>query len=215
MVAPTWRFWQRFSDPRLMAKLALPRIVVAFGAGLIFPFLNLFYKERFGVSDATLGWVFGITSVFAALMMFASGILAERWGTIRAMLVARTISTPMMLMIGFVPSFPIVVAAHWIRSGLMRLGEPLYTAFAMEQLDESERATGSGLMRMSWDVGWSVGPALSGVVQVHAGFSPLFVATTAFYGLSLLLVYRFFWRGKKIKVQSLERDGAFGTDAGP
>ena len=31
--------------------------------------------------------------VVAALMMFASGLLAERWGTIRAMLVARTIST--------------------------------------------------------------------------------------------------------------------------
>ena len=195
--APTWRFWQRLSDPRLLAKLALPRVVVAFGAGLIFPFLNLFYKERFGVSDATLGWVFGITSVFAALMMFASGILAERWGTIRAMLVARTISTPMMLIIGFVPSFPIVVAAHWIRSGLMRLGEPLYTAFAMEQLDESERATGSSLMRMSWDVGWSAGPALSGLVQVHAGFGPLFVATVAFYALSLAFVYLFFGRRGK------------------
>jgi MFS family permease len=178
----------------LLAKLSIPRIVIAFGAGLIFPFLNLFYKERFGVSDAALGWVFGITSVVAALMMFASGILAERWGTIRAMLVARTISTPMMLIIGFVPSFPVVVAAHWIRSGLMRLGEPLYMAFAMEQFDENERATGSSLMRMSWDVGWAAGPALSGLVQVYAGFGPLFVATVVFYALSLTLVYLFFWR---------------------
>lgn len=192
--APIWRFWQRLSDPRLLAKLSIPRIVIAFGAGLIFPFLNLFYKERFGVSDAALGWVFGITSVVAALMMFASGPLAERWGTIRAMLVARTISTPIMFVIGFVPSFPVVVAAHWIRSGLMRLGEPLYMAFAMEQFDESERATGSSLMRMSWDVGWAAGPALSGLVQVHAGFGPLFVAAVVFYALSLTLVYLFFGR---------------------
>jgi MFS family permease len=188
----TWRFWQRFSSPRLLAKLLVPRVLLAFGAGLIFPFLNLFYKEQFGLSDAALGWIFGITNVLAALMMLAAGVVAEHWGSIRAILITRVISTPMLLIIGFVPSLPIVAAAHWIRSGLMRLGEPLYMAFAMEQLDESERATGSSLLTMSWDVGWSAAPYVSGLVQVRHGFGPLFVSCMALYGLSLVCAYRFF-----------------------
>lgn len=190
----TWRFWEHLSSPRLLARLTAPRVVIAFGAGLLFPFLNLFYKERFGVSDAALGWVFGITNVFAAAMMLGSGVVAERWGNIRAMLVARTISTPLLLLIGFAPSLPVAVAAHWVRSGLMRLGEPLYMAFAMERLEEGERATGSSLMGMSWDVGWSAGPLVGGLMLVRAGFGPIFIATMVFYALSLALVYRFFWR---------------------
>jgi predicted MFS family arabinose efflux permease len=76
----------------------------------------------------------------------------------------------------------------------MRLGQPLYLSFAMEQLAEDERATGSSLMSMSWDIGWSVGPYVSGLVQVRAGFTPLIVATTAFYTLGLISIYFFFVR---------------------
>jgi MFS family permease len=191
------RLWRRFSNPRLLGKLLIPRVFVAFGAGLIFPFLNLFFKERFGVSDATLGWIFGVTSALSAVTMLVGGALADRLGKIQAMLLARTISTPLLLIIGFVPSLPIAVAAHWIRSGFMRLGQPLYLAFAMEQLAEEERATGSSLIMMSWDVGWSAGPYVSGLVQVRSGFGPLFAATVLFYTLGLISVYAFFVRKGK------------------
>lgn len=190
--SPIFGLGQRFSNPRLVARLAIPRVVVAFGAGLVFPFLNLFYKERFGISDAALGWVFGITNVIAAAMMLGGGIVAERLGKIRALLIARGLSTPLLLIIGFVPSLPIVVAAHWVRSGLMRLGGPLYMAFVMEQLEERERATGSSLLGMSWDIGWSTASYVGGLVQVQSGFGPLFVACAAFYASSLVCVYRFF-----------------------
>ena len=188
------RMWPRFSNPQLMAKILIPRILNGFGAGLVFPFLNLFYKQQFGVSDAALGWILGVTSVVVALMQLVGGAIAERQGKIRSTLVARAVATPMMLIMGFAPSLPLAAAANWVRSGLMRLGGPLYMAFVMEQLDESERATGSSLMSMGWDLGWSTAPTVSGLVQVQWGFGPLFVATTALYGLGVVCVYRFFAR---------------------
>jgi len=196
-----WRVWQHFSDHRLMMKLLLPRALVAFGAALVFPFLNLFYKQQFDISDATLGWIFGVTNVVVSLLMLGGGAVAERLGKIRAMLIARALSMPLLLVIGFAPFLPIVVIAHWMRSGLMRLGEPLYMAFAMEQLEDSERSTGSSLLSMSWDAGWATGPTVSGLVQVQAGFGPLFVSTLAFYALSTACVYRFFGRRREAQVR--------------
>lgn len=76
----------------------------------------------------------------------------------------------------------------------MHLGCPLCMAFVIEQLHESKRATGSSLMSMGWDLGWSTAPTVSGLVQVQWGFGPLFVATTALYGLGVVCVYRFFGR---------------------
>jgi MFS family permease len=185
---------RRFSNPRLLLRLALPQLLFAFGAGLVFPFLNIFFKQRFDVSDATLGWILGITGAMAVPTMLIGGPVADRLGKIQTMLYARTLSTPLLLAIGFAPYLPVAVAAHWLRSGFMRVGEPLYLSFAMDQLPERERATGASLMTMSWDAGWSTAPLVSGLVQVRVGFTPLFVATTIAYTLALIAVYGFFVR---------------------
>jgi MFS family permease len=202
------RFWRRLSNPTMLAKLVLPRALVAFGAGLVFPFLNLFFKDRFGISDATLGWIFGINNVLAAVVMLWGGTVAERLGKIRAMFYSRCLSVPGLLVIGFVPSLPAVVLAHWARSGLMRLGDPLYMAYAMEQLAEDERAMGSSLLSTGWNVGWSLGPYVSGLVLPQTGWGPLFLGTIVFYTISLVCVYLFFVRGGK-------PDKATAEDGGP
>jgi MFS family permease len=194
-----WPTWPRFSNPKLIAKLLIPQVLLGFGGGLLFPFLNLFYKQRFGISDGTLGWIFGIMDIVVSLMTLGAGAMAERQGKIRSLLMARILATPLLLVMGFVPSLPVTVAAHWARSGLFRLGEPLYLAFAMEQFDESERATASSLLQMSWDIGGAIGPTVSGIVQVRSGFDPLFVSTTVLYALSLTCVHRFFGRQRETK----------------
>jgi MFS family permease len=201
----TLRALRNLPNGKLMVRLVLPRALMAFGAGLVFPFLNLYFKERFAVSDAALGWIFGITNVIAAAAMLWGGTVAERIGKLRAMLLARTLSVPGLLVIGFAPSLPFVVVAHWIRSALMRLGDPLYMAFAMEQLSEDDRATGSSLLSTGWNVGWSGGPYVSGLLQPRFGWGPLFGGTVVFYVASLVLVYAFFVHGQEAEPTVTER----------
>ena len=43
---------RRFSNPALLLKLVIPRLFFSFGAGLFFPFLTLFFKQRFANDDA-------------------------------------------------------------------------------------------------------------------------------------------------------------------
>jgi MFS family permease len=201
----TLRALRNLPNGRLMSRLVLPRVLMAFGAGLVFPFLNLYFKERFSVSDAALGWIFGITNVIAAAAMLWGGAVAERIGKVRTMLLARTLSVPGLLILGFVPSLPLVAVAHWIRSALMRLGDPLYMAFAMEQLSEDDRATGSSLLSTGWNVGWSGGPYVSGLLQPRVGWGPLFGGTVVFYVASLVFVYAFFVHGQQAETVTRER----------
>ena len=102
-----------------------------------------------------------------------------------------------MLVIGLAPSLPIAVGAHWLRSGFMRVGDPLFRAFAMEHLPEDERATGASLMSMSGKAGGAIAPLLSGLIQVRLRFTPLFWGTTIVYTLGLIAVYGFFMRPGK------------------
>ena len=39
-----WQIWPRFSNPKLMVKLLIPKVLFGFGGGLLLPFLNLSYK---------------------------------------------------------------------------------------------------------------------------------------------------------------------------
>ncbi len=71
----------------------------------------------------------------------------------------------------------------------MNMANPLYHAFAMEQIPEATQGSVNSVMELSWQFGWTVGPYVSGLVQAAYGFSPLFVATAMIYGFSTWLVW--------------------------
>jgi len=54
----------------------------------------------------------------------------------------------------------------------------------MEQTPERHQGFVSSVMNIAWQIGWSVGPYISGLVQVRYGFAPLFIATTILYLLA-------------------------------
>ena len=93
----------------------------------------------------------------------------------------------------------------------MNMGHPLYSAFAMEQVQERERATVSGLMGMSWNLGWTIGPFLSGYMQEHPniGFQPIFVITCVLYVVASVLEKVFFQH-----IDDRQRRAAFLRKAG-
>jgi MFS family permease len=186
--------WRNISDPGLTVRIFVPNIIISMGAAILIPYMNLFFKDTFAVSDTTLGGLFAVSAVVTGTATLASPILADRWGRIRALVITQLTSIPFLLLIGFAPELWVASLAFWVRAALMNMGNPLYSAFAMEQVTERERATVSGLMGMSWTIGWTVGPYLSGYMQAQSniGFKPIFVITCSLYFVAAILVRVFF-----------------------
>jgi len=105
-------------------------------------------------------------------------------------------SIPFLWLIGFSGVFWVSAAAFWVRAALMNMSNPLYSAFAMQQFTARERATVSGLMGMSWNLGWTIGPYVSGWMQQHPaiGFKPIFLITIGMYVVAAVLEKVFFQR---------------------
>ncbi len=188
--------WHTISDPGLVARIFAPNIIISMGAAILIPYMNLFFKESFPISDRVLGTLFAVSSVITGVATLTSPLLADRWGRIRALVITQLSSIPFLLLIGFSGRFWIAALAFWVRAALMNMGNPLYNAFAMEQVGDRERATVSGLMGMSWNIGWTVGPYLSGYMQAnpHIGFRPIFLITCSLYIVAVILEKRFFQR---------------------
>ncbi len=188
--------WRNIQDRGLAARIFVPNIVISMGAAILIPYMNLFFKETYPISDKVLGTLFAVSSVVTGVATLASPVLADRWGRIRALVITQLTSIPFLLLIGFSGTFWVSGIAFWVRAALMNMGNPLYSAFAMEQVSERERATISGLMGMSWNIGWTVGPYLSGYMQAHPsiGFKPIFLITCTLYVLASILEKVYFQR---------------------
>jgi MFS family permease len=188
--------WRNISSPRIAIRLIIPNLLISIGAAILIPYMNLFFKESFPITDAGLGVIFAVASVVTGLATLSTPAIADRWGRIRALSITQLVSIPFLLMIGFVPFLWIAALAFWMRGALMNMVHPLFNAFAMEQVPESERATISGLMGMSWMSGWAIGPFISGYLQSEPGigFKPIFVITCLFYLVAVILLRRFWQR---------------------
>jgi MFS family permease len=75
------------------------------------------------------------------------------------------------------------------------MNNPVYSTFVMEQAQPEARATVASLMNMSWSLGWTFSPLMSGWLQENYGFTPLFVGTITTYVIAIVMYWGFFLRG--------------------
>jgi MFS family permease len=188
-------------NPKKLTKLILPMLVTSIGAGLIMPFMNVFFREVYHQPDPVIGTMFAWGSLSMGLGLLLAPMLADRMGKIQLVVITQGLSIPFLILLGFSPWFWLSAAAYFVRVALMNMSGPVYQTFVMEQVEPSARATVASLVSMAWNFGWAFSPTISGWMQVNYGFGPPFLGTIILYILSVFLYWAFFWRGNKLKEQ--------------
>jgi MFS family permease len=180
--------------PKKLTKLVLPMLLTSIGAGLIMPFMNVFFRVQYSQSDQVIGVLFAWGSLAMGLGLLAAPPLAERFGKIQIVVITQGLSIPFLILLGFAPVFWVSAIAYYIRVALMNMSSPVYQTFVMEQVDSSSRAMVASLVSMSWNFGWAISPTVSGILQVRYGFGPPFLGTIILYTISVFLYWYFWWR---------------------
>lgn len=185
------------SNSKLLGRLVLPMLVTSVGAGLIMPFMNVFFRNVHHQSDATIGGMFAWGSLAMGIGLIIAPPLADRFGKIEVVVVTQALSIPFLFLLGFAPWYILSAAAYYFRLALMNMSSPVYQTFVMEQVDQKSRATVASLVSMANSVGWAFSPQISGWMQVNYGFNPAFASTIVLYVLSIYLYWRYFLYPKK------------------
>jgi MFS family permease len=168
--------------------------VTSIGAGLIMPFMNVFYRVQHAQPDPVIGGLFAWGALAMGLGLLIAPPLADRLGKIQLVVLSQALSIPFLVALGFAPLFWVSAAAYYIRLALMNMSGPVYQSFVMEHVSPTARATVASLVSMAHNFGWAFSPSLSGWLQVNYGFGPAFALTIALYTLSTFLYWRFFGR---------------------
>jgi MFS family permease len=188
-------------NPRKLTKLILPMLITSIGAGLIMPFMNVFFRVQYNQTDQVIGVLFAWGSLAMGLGLLAAPPLADRFGKIQVVVITQGLSIPFLILLGFAPVFWVSAFAYYIRVALMNMSSPVYQTFVMEQVDASSRAMVASLVSMSWNFGWAISPTISGILQVRYGFGPPFLGTIILYIIAVFL-YWFFWLRKSGQKES-------------
>ncbi|OGO57106.1 MAG: hypothetical protein A2V85_18020 [Chloroflexi bacterium RBG_16_72_14] len=157
-------------DRGLFLRLLVPGLLISTGAGQVIPFLNLFVQVKFGLNLTELNAVFALTSLGTVAAILYQPRLARRFGQITSVVLVQGASIPFLVVLGFSPVLWTVILAMAVRNSLMNAGNPIFTAFAMEQVTPVERATLSAFMSVLWQIGWIIGGTWYAVLQATLGF---------------------------------------------
>jgi len=186
-------------NPGLLGKLILPGLVISIGAGMVMPFMNVFFRNVHSQSDSAIGVIFAWGSLAMGIGLVAAPALAERFGKIQVVTATQALSIPFLALLGFAPWFGVSVAAYYIRLTLMNMSGPIFSTFTMEQVDPESRGMIASLSSMAGNFGWAFSPTISGLLQVRSGFKWPFTITLISYVIAISMYYVWFLRKRQTK----------------
>lgn len=176
----------------VLFKLTFPFFLVGAGAGLIIPFLNLYFRDVFNMSTEQIGVYYAAVQLSMIVGTMSGPVLVRHIGMVRTLVFTEVASIPFMLVMAFSGNVQLVVIAFLCRGALMNMGQPIGTNFAMEMVPEQVHALANSLMMIAWTSSWAVSTQLGGWVIEHHGYIPSFLLTIGFYMSSAFLYYYYF-----------------------
>ncbi len=195
--------WQSLKAKKgLFLKLTLPFAVLGAGAGLIIPFLNLYFKLKFNLDTARIGLYFSALQFTMLGAVLIVPILKKRMGYIRTVVITELASIPFMVTLCFTNNLTAAFWAFLFRGAIMNMSSPVTTTFMMESVSAEDHGLINSLSSIAWAGAWAVSAQIGGAMIQKDGFVGVFLIAIGLYLVSAGLYYFFF---SKSEVREGER----------
>src|SRR5579875_3031200 len=125
----------------LFLQLLIPDLVFTVGEGAVVALIQIYFVLRFHLLPGPLGVIFTISGLAGGIFSLTAPLFVRRWSKLRLITSVQYLTAPIMLLIGFSPLLPVAIGGEYTRSFMRTLIEPIYAAFALEQVSEKQRAT--------------------------------------------------------------------------
>jgi MFS family permease len=178
----------------LARQLALINLIMGFGAAILIPYLNVFLRDKFNISNTLLGLLFSLSS----LLVFVGSLMGPWLIRITRSHIIPTVATQgasiiFLITLGFSPVLWMSAISMLLRTVLMQMSSPLLENYAMLVTPPDEQAAISSVRGVGWQAGQAVGIFISGLIQTRFGFSSLFITTILCYIIAIGLTWIVFW----------------------
>lgn len=184
------------SDMKFISRFMLAQLLTGLGSGLVVPYLNLYFTNRFDVSLTSMSILISLGQLMTIVSMLLGPALAARIGTVRAVVAFQMLSLPFLLLTGFTNVLLVASISFLFRQALMNAANPLQSSIMVDRVSDKRRSIANSLMQTVFMLGWAtMGPVQSYLVTGYGtywGYAITFSITGVLYIASSLLYYFMF-----------------------
>ena len=197
-------------DWRRIFTAILPTSVIAVGAGLTIPFINLFFNSVYGMDSDTYGLLGSGTALLIFLASNAVPFLRRAFGYRIAITLSQTMSVLMLVLMALTELYAdlpwmvyLAAAFYLLRTPLMNMAQPMTSELVMGYVGRDNRDLTAALMSSVWSGSWFVSAKVFQWMRaLEWPYFKIFLLTAAFYAVGVALYYRL--------IRRYEREGRGG-----
>jgi MFS family permease len=149
-----------------------------------------FFRIQFSLSLSSTALIVLVGSLIFVLSEITGGFLVNKFGRKRQLVGTLVISSPILMLVAFIPNLWIVLVLIWTGGFIYGLGFPANTSLILEQAPESRRT----MMSMSTifiTLGLGVGTAIGGLVLALFESYVALILVFAILNLTAAAIYFF------------------------
>ena len=181
----------------LLMKAIMPTLIIAIGAGLTIPFINLFFFHNFEVDSKEFAIIGGIASFlvsFLALLVpnfkkilgFKQGIIYTQVIAIFALIALATTE----FFNDYWWAFPLAVMCYWIRTPLMNMAAPMTSELTMNYVGVKNQEMLSAIIAAIWSGSWFFSSQIFRVLKDQGlPYAHIFYITALMYSFGVVMYY--------------------------
>jgi len=184
-------------DWKLIVRVLFPNMLIAVGAGLTIPFVNLFFNSVFELDSEQFSLIGAITAGFVFLSTLVIPIIRRRYGFKVAILIPQSLAIFFLVILAFTQiasayswAFYLAVAAFMLRQPLMNMAGPVTSELGMTYVGERNQELISAMSSSIWSASWFISAKVFQLLRrLDLDYYQIFFITAALYSVGVLFYY--------------------------
>lgn len=194
---------------RRIIKASVPTIIIAVGAGLTIPFMNLFFYSVFNLDFDKFSILGSATAVVVAVSSLTIPIIRKKFGFSKTIIGSQIMGTFFLVMLAMTEIFVeyewiifLAFFAYLMRQPLMNMSGPVSSELTMDYVGESNQELISALQSSIWSASWFLSAKIFQILRhLDIAYYRIFLITAGMYSLGTLGYYFLIRDYKKIKAK--------------
>ena len=186
--------WKSY-DWVLLMKAIAPTLIIAVGAGLTIPFINLFFFHNFQIDSSGFAVIGGIASVLVAILSLLVPNLKSKLGFQKGITYVQTIAVIALVALATTEFFkdywwglPLAIMCYWVRTPLMNMAAPMTSELTMNYVGAKNQEMLSAIIAAIWSGSWFFSSQIFRFLKAEGlPYAHIFYITAVLYAFGVFM----------------------------
>ncbi|BDC18499.1 MFS transporter [Acidianus sp. HS-5] len=176
-----------------ISKISIAGSLGSIGLGMVMPLIPLWFKLDFNASESEISYLYSVSYGLVGISFLFADKIEKLLGRVKSISMLRGLSSILLILIPFSPTFIIASAIFLIRGITYTVTIPMRQSLAMDVFSDRERASGTSITGLARRVPYGLGSLISGAL-FSAGLFAVSIFLGGFISLFDPLLYYMFFR---------------------